>query len=60
MSLIKRRVSEKRLAANRANARKSTGPKTTEGKARVALNGLKSGAYTKADSILRLIAAKGR
>jgi hypothetical protein len=31
------------LAANRANARKSTGPRTEEGKRRVRLNGLKHG-----------------
>ena len=55
MSLIKRRVSERKVAANQANARKSTGPKTAEGKARVALNGLKGGAYAKADSVLRLM-----
>ncbi len=33
------------LAANRANALKSTGPSTTHGKARVALNPLKHGGY---------------
>jgi hypothetical protein len=31
------------LAANRANAQKSTGPSTAQGKARVALTGLKHG-----------------
>lgn len=31
-------LSEKKLAANRANAQRSTGPKTPEGKARSALN----------------------
>ncbi len=31
------------LAANRANAKKCTGPSTAEGKARVALNALKHG-----------------
>lgn len=36
-------VSEKRLAANRANARKSTGPRTAEGKARAARNACKHG-----------------
>ena len=38
-----RRVSEARLAANRANAQKSTGPKSAEGKARASLNALKHG-----------------
>jgi hypothetical protein len=33
-------VSEKKLAANRANARKSTGPRTAEGKARAAMNAM--------------------
>jgi len=35
-------ISARQLAANRANARKSTGPRTAEGKQRVALNGRKS------------------
>ncbi len=33
------------LAANRANAKKSTGPRTAQGKARVSLNALKHGKY---------------
>ncbi len=33
------------LAANRANSLKSTGPRTTQGKARVALNSLRHGGY---------------
>ncbi len=33
------------LAANRANSLKSTGPRTAQGKARVALNSLKDGRY---------------
>lgn len=37
------RISPKKLAANRANARKSTGPRTPEGKARSSRNGLKHG-----------------
>jgi hypothetical protein len=35
-------TSERRLAANRANAQKSTGPKTTEGKANSSLNAVKT------------------
>lgn len=36
-------VSQRKLAANRKNARKSTGPKTPEGKKRSSLNALKHG-----------------
>ncbi|MGH9358368.1 MAG: hypothetical protein ACRD1O_04245 [Terriglobia bacterium] len=47
MSLIHRNpfLTEKELAARRVNARKSTGPRTSRGKARMALNGLKHGGY---------------
>jgi hypothetical protein len=38
--------SEKQLAANRANARKSTGPKTASGKSLVALNSVAHGIYS--------------
>ena len=37
------KVSERRLAANRRNALRSTGPRTPEGKAVVALNALRHG-----------------
>lgn len=41
-------VSEKRLAANRANAQRSTGPRTPEGKAISRYNALKHGVLAKA------------
>lgn len=40
-------VSERQLAANRKNARKSTGPRTRVGKNRNRLNALKHGTYAK-------------
>ncbi|QOY88033.1 hypothetical protein [Paludibaculum fermentans] len=39
-------ISEKRLAANRANARKSTGPRTAKGKAKVSANARRTGSYS--------------
>lgn len=39
----KQPISQKKLAANRANARRSTGPRTPAGKARAARNSLKHG-----------------
>ena len=46
MSLIKSStLTAARLAANRLNAQKSTGPRISAGKARVALNALKHGRY---------------
>ncbi len=42
----KKTMSEAALAANRANAKKCTGPKTREGKFKSSLNALKHGAYS--------------
>src|SRR6476620_6856475 len=39
--------SDRRAAANRLNAIKSTGPRTPEGKARAALNALKTGCFAR-------------
>src|SRR5271167_3029145 len=55
MSLAGNQVSDRKVAANQSNAQKSTGPKTPEGKARVSLNALKTGAYAKTDNALREI-----
>ena len=46
-------VSERRIAANRANAQKSTGPKSAAGKARSRRNALKHG-MTSAGDVLPL------
>jgi hypothetical protein len=43
MSTLKKPVSDAKLTANRANARKSTGPRTPEGKARSSRNALTHG-----------------
>src|SRR3954465_7006869 len=40
-------ATDRQIAANRENARKSTGPKTPEGRAAVRLNGLKHGLCAK-------------
>ena len=42
----KKTMSEAALAANRANAKKCTGPKTREGKFKASLNALKHGLYS--------------
>ena len=47
-------ISEKKLAANRANAKKSTGPRTQEGKARACLNARKHGLTATAYPVVRL------
>ncbi len=41
-------VSERKAAANRANAQRSTGPRTPDGKARSSLNALRHGILAKA------------
>ncbi|HZQ53194.1 MAG TPA: hypothetical protein VFB14_13410 [Bryobacteraceae bacterium] len=43
----KQQISEAKLAANRSNAEKSTGPKSEEGKARSSRNSFKHGLYSK-------------
>jgi hypothetical protein len=40
-------TTEKQIAANRANAQESTGPRTAVGKAASSANALKSGIYAK-------------
>ena len=58
MSLRKSpRLTAARLAANRLNAQKSTGPRTAPGKERAAMNALKNGLWAR--SIRRAIAHAG-
>ena len=47
-------ISEKRLAANRANARHSTGPRTAEGKAASARNSVRHGFTASTFNVVRL------
>ncbi len=47
-------ISEKRLAANRENAKKSTGPRTPEGRARSSRNAVKHGFRASSFTVVRL------
>ncbi|MGO9274247.1 MAG: hypothetical protein ACLQOO_29095 [Terriglobia bacterium] len=49
MSLLEHESTPARVAASQTNGKKSQGPKTPEGKARVSFNALKTGAYAKTD-----------
>ncbi|MGH9447472.1 MAG: hypothetical protein ACRD3O_17320, partial [Terriglobia bacterium] len=53
MRVHKRKVTEKRLAANRAAAAQSTGPRTEDGKRRSAFNSFQHGLYATQDPIIR-------
>jgi len=47
-------ISEKRLAANRENAKRSTGPRTPEGRARSSRNAVKHGFRSSSFAVVRL------
>ena len=51
---MKKPVSPKRLAANHANAARSTGPRSAEGKARSAQNSRKHGFTASIFAVVRL------
>lgn len=53
MPLDKRTVTGKRVAANRAAAQKSTGPKTEDGKRRSAFNSFQHGLFSSQDATIR-------
>ncbi len=60
MPLVKSpRMTPAKLAANRANARKCTGPRTPEGKRRVMLNALKHGRYARTEKLIQAGADAG-
>jgi hypothetical protein len=54
----KRQVTARRLAANRAAARKSTGPRTPQGQQRSAFNSFQHGGFAREDHILRQALAR--
>ena len=45
-----KQISDRKVAANQSNARKSTGPKTVPAKVRPSLNSFKHGAYANLDT----------
>ncbi|MGO9269381.1 MAG: hypothetical protein ACLQOO_03840, partial [Terriglobia bacterium] len=51
MSSVEREMTPAQIAASQANGKKSKGPTTPEGKARVSLNALKTGAYAEQERI---------
>ena len=55
MSLVEREITSARVEASQANGKKSKGPNTPEGKARVALNALKTGVYARSENAQREI-----